>query len=321
MNIVCPRCQFRQPQDKFCAKCGLDIETYVPPHQSASSKFLKNHIIHGLIIFMIASSVGFYLYRRHRIHLQQRADYSGGPQFQKDTEFEDIPESEDPKKQLALAATTTSADAQPITAVPTGEVIYDLTVEHFEIEQKSLEKLFEISRQVNLYNSFGDYAAGVLPDLDKNISKIRTKSYGKAVERLQRGQVLHWSTGLRKPDQTSESGLEFFLEWEEKNQRFEGNLEIQRVWHENDSAASPYSTTAYPAHFEIGPQTGFYIAGVLPHTPPSVPKKTWEAIPLFKIFESAAFRKQTSDHLILFSLTKKDSVRQVQKNTSRGKDD
>lgn len=39
--VNCPKCQFEQPQDQFCANCGIDMERYAQAHGSKSTKNLK----------------------------------------------------------------------------------------------------------------------------------------------------------------------------------------------------------------------------------------------------------------------------------------
>ena len=34
----CPRCGFVQPKDRYCASCGLDIESYRPQKKTFLSK-------------------------------------------------------------------------------------------------------------------------------------------------------------------------------------------------------------------------------------------------------------------------------------------
>lgn len=42
MMINCPKCGFSQPEDQYCAKCGVDMLSYRPREKSISEKFLHN---------------------------------------------------------------------------------------------------------------------------------------------------------------------------------------------------------------------------------------------------------------------------------------
>ena len=42
MMINCPKCGFSQPEDQYCAKCGVDMVAYRPKEKSVSEKFFSN---------------------------------------------------------------------------------------------------------------------------------------------------------------------------------------------------------------------------------------------------------------------------------------
>lgn len=56
----CPRCQFQQPKDRFCANCGLDMENYTPP-KPGIWKILKEsssfYIVMLVVVFLSATYV------------------------------------------------------------------------------------------------------------------------------------------------------------------------------------------------------------------------------------------------------------------------
>ncbi len=41
MLINCPRCGFQQPKDKYCAQCGVDMETFKPASPPALKRFFE----------------------------------------------------------------------------------------------------------------------------------------------------------------------------------------------------------------------------------------------------------------------------------------
>lgn len=50
--ISCPKCSFQQPEDKFCAKCGVDMESYRP--KTSYSKYIKSYLPLVFVIIGIA---------------------------------------------------------------------------------------------------------------------------------------------------------------------------------------------------------------------------------------------------------------------------
>jgi len=72
MMHECPRCGFSQPIDKYCANCGLDIETYVPKPEGFLVRLGKNTRFQiGLVILVVLLLSG-YLYWTQKNELAQR---------------------------------------------------------------------------------------------------------------------------------------------------------------------------------------------------------------------------------------------------------
>ena len=72
MMMNCPKCGFSQPEDQYCAKCGVDMLSYRPREKSISEKFLHNTsmqlIALGLVI--VVCFMGYQVTRTAR-HLSR----------------------------------------------------------------------------------------------------------------------------------------------------------------------------------------------------------------------------------------------------------
>jgi hypothetical protein len=63
--MECPRCGFQQPTDQFCAKCGVNVQTYVKKPKPFLVRLLQNPNFHlSLIAVLIAFVVGWIFYSR-----------------------------------------------------------------------------------------------------------------------------------------------------------------------------------------------------------------------------------------------------------------
>lgn len=61
--MECPRCGFQQPTDQFCAKCGVNVETYVIKPKPFIVRLLQNPNFHlSLIGILIVFVVGWIFY-------------------------------------------------------------------------------------------------------------------------------------------------------------------------------------------------------------------------------------------------------------------
>lgn len=103
MLMKCPKCGFSQPQDQYCAQCGVDMVNFKPPRQSAMSKLFSDPLFHisVLVVVGIVGSVGYY--RSQKSSLTKRVTYlRGGNQLPRQV-ANDNP-SETPKAENLLAS-------------------------------------------------------------------------------------------------------------------------------------------------------------------------------------------------------------------------
>lgn len=58
MLINCPKCGFSQPKDQYCAKCGVDMQTFRPARPSIFKLVLGSPYLHvGLVFVLVAAAV------------------------------------------------------------------------------------------------------------------------------------------------------------------------------------------------------------------------------------------------------------------------
>ncbi|MBL7671940.1 MAG: hypothetical protein JNM39_15740 [Bdellovibrionaceae bacterium] len=81
MLIKCPKCGFSQPQDQYCAQCGVDITNFKAPPTSAASKLFKDPVLHLGIVVLVALVSSVMLYRHQKSSIQDRVTYLRGNQF------------------------------------------------------------------------------------------------------------------------------------------------------------------------------------------------------------------------------------------------
>jgi len=69
MMMDCPRCGFSQPKDRYCANCGLDVETFRAKPKPLFLRLLQNPNFHlGLIVLLIVAVAAFLLLnQRHAL--------------------------------------------------------------------------------------------------------------------------------------------------------------------------------------------------------------------------------------------------------------
>lgn len=66
MLVKCPKCQFEQPKDPFCAKCGIEMVTYKPPAETIVSKIFKNATAVFFIVVVSLFAGTFFFLKSNR---------------------------------------------------------------------------------------------------------------------------------------------------------------------------------------------------------------------------------------------------------------
>lgn len=64
MLINCPRCGFQQPNDTFCARCGVDMETYKPAQIPGWKRILGNPLIQLSLLVLVGGGVSLALFEK-----------------------------------------------------------------------------------------------------------------------------------------------------------------------------------------------------------------------------------------------------------------
>lgn len=340
MLINCPRCGFQQPKDKYCAQCGVDMENFKPATPPAWKRFFGNPLIQLSLLVVVAGGVGVSLYQKGQQNLERRVSYlrstvqinpSSNEPVQPIAEAQDLAEAPttDQASQALQAdgadGVVTAYKVNPpaaTAATPTAAALVDdknkerslaktgaphLVVYYAEVSRGSLNGLFAASRSTGQFMNFNDYSAGIVPSIRRSLSAPQTKILHKEDRALDNSKTLQWSYGLKdRRDPSVEIGLTTFFELSEMdNNNLRGNLEIQRTWREpTSSGAMEIQRKSFPAIFEIGGDTGFFMSGVLPPQSNLENDDELTAIDVFKILRSPQFRAGDSELVIFVEFEK-----------------
>ncbi|MBX2987522.1 MAG: hypothetical protein KF802_06465 [Bdellovibrionaceae bacterium] len=255
MLVNCPRCGFTQPQDKYCARCGVDMESFRPPQPSFLRRTLGNPVLQIALVLGIAGVVGFGLYQKRRHELAERMSYlkGGGAQVARSLHSsaasspEDSPEggsaaSESAPRELvsddgpeevtdtagtapgpavaAAAPTVSDAAKREKAADPAKPAANKNNIVRFtfaEVNQQSLLQIFEESRSTGQFNSLGDYVAGILPDAQRRLGPRQRdiKSLAREEKPIAPGQAVQFFQGIRAGEPDSEMGFTYYIELSE----------------------------------------------------------------------------------------------------------
>ena len=63
MIIQCPRCGFAQPEDQYCAQCGVNMQSFKRKEKSVLKKFSESLVLQALLLVVVAGLFGTYMIR------------------------------------------------------------------------------------------------------------------------------------------------------------------------------------------------------------------------------------------------------------------
>ncbi|KHD89195.1 MAG: hypothetical protein OM95_05110 [Bdellovibrio sp. ArHS] len=342
MLINCPRCGFQQPKDKYCAQCGVDMESFKPATPPLWKRVFGNPLIQLSLLVVIAGGVGISLYQKGQQNLERRVNYlkstvqinpspntapAAGPEAAEPSPTDQASQEPqvDAKNDAAdgvvtaykvaapapAASPTASATASPTGTEKSARAVAKneahLVVYYAEVGRGSLNAIMGASRNTGQFMNFNDYAAGILPTVDSNINRPQITILHKEERALDGAGTIQWSYSIKdRRDPTIEIGLTTFFEINEiEGNTLRGNLEIQRTWKDpTPSGNFEVQRKSFPAIFEIGGRTGFFLAGVMPAQSNLENDDELTAIDVFKILRSPRFRAGDSEFVIFIEFVK-----------------
>jgi hypothetical protein len=350
MLVTCPKCGFNQPKDRYCANCGVNMETFHKKEPSLSEKILAGPLPFIIVLAIIGGLVYLRIQRAKEVNAgiesSSRVSQVGvktAPSASPLTTVSPSPsaqespasDSQDPSKKAQADARSTpgeqaaaagvAATAAPAGAeAPSGKVAGDshptlvnkvepghnstdinvnkakkinaLKVTYFEVPSSLMSTIVEenqgsesFGRQGPIVTSLISKTTGMWPQSREQFRVLRSeviKLDGKSSLLIEAGENLE-----------GEKILSIAVEVAEFNsQEFKGNVEVRR------SSLRPHPATSFPLALELGPDSGFFISGILPRLrPPEMVGLTGE--PLTKIFKSPQFQRGGSDFVIFIELS------------------
>lgn len=109
MLVNCPKCNFSQPKDTYCAKCGIEMDAYRPEKKPILKVLIKNPFTH-LFLFLAASYFAYttYIHKNNSISELTSRNISANQTNRKS--------NANPKTDSALNQNSDSTNANPSSA-------------------------------------------------------------------------------------------------------------------------------------------------------------------------------------------------------------
>lgn len=293
MLINCPRCGFSQPNDQYCAQCGVDMQAFKPKQEPALKKFFQSTGTHVFILLAAAVFVGQYVIRSDEpqrwvqkmtrfqsvsaVKSKPADESEQGPQVSSSQTRANsaLENSSDEQlsgiqnKELSVNAATeepiqASANSQPVSmkmaTTSNGEVVGDISsptfrITYAEVPTEVINRWVLDSSNAGLYQTLQDYSAGILADFRKKMdASVRVLKVSE--KKLNLGQSDTNFSGTLSEEGGQMIGLAASIEYKSnENGIIHGTLMINR--------SQRQTRENFPAEFDLPKGSVFFMQGVL----------------------------------------------------------
>jgi hypothetical protein len=333
MLVNCPKCGFQQPIDKYCAQCGVDMETFKPAAPPLLQRIFGNTIVQLCLLVVAAGGLGTFLYKNgpssseptaanatSRVQINSNASSSSPGAASFEGQMAPVPPDTEAQSTEAapqdIAAARTDGAVVPASTVEAlaspaekrslaGVSGPSLIVTYAEVPRASYQALVEATHSApnGAYQNFTGYSAGILPGLRDllNAGTFKMTVLHKETRSVASAKTLQWFYGLKDPRTAADIGFTTFVvlaDSDPNDNNLRGSMDVQRGWREPAGGATEYQRRNFPAEFEITPRTGFFMSGVMPPRANIPNEEELTSIDVFKILRSVPFQRGESEFVI-----------------------
>ncbi len=342
--ISCPKCGFSQPKDKYCAQCGVDMESYAPPKTPFVKKLLFNPFFHlSTFIFILVFAV-VYIQDRRAQELKERIEYLKGTQIESSAQTvpqksqtspatttlntnlnqnpaetsaeikeQDYGTAEGSSLSARAANTDLAASDKPATgddsASTTRSELIKIEVTYASVSITDLQDLIDASQSLSHTVVMGDFMGGSLSQIQNKLvgpdRLTRLTIYDKQEKSFSKDKPITWFTGAIEPETETELGLTTFISISElNNQLIRGELEIVRSLRDSTEPTSQATRRSFQYNFELPKDAGFFVAGVLPRRALSSAEIDFFNNTPLRLMNSPQFLNRETEFIMFFQISR-----------------
>lgn len=326
MLVNCPRCGFSQPNDQYCAQCGVDMQSFKPKEQSVVKRILSSAGVQIGILLVAAVFVGQYMFHGQQPHswVQKITHFQGISKSEKSesssaftseqalaNEADSINESLSPADSTqsesargqefgsnresdptntAAGTTLSAASVKSILSGAQDLSSINFKVTYAEVTREMLNKWIADSSNLGLYQNLEAYSAGILYDFKK-----RGDNYHQLLKssdiRLNAGNSNSSLSGIMTEDGTQMLGLITAIEYKSnENEIIHGSVSVTK--------SGSNATEIYPAEFALPKGAVFFMIGTLKQDVTAADRAKLN-MPPFQVLKSPDFMTRKTEFVII----------------------
>lgn len=322
MLVHCPKCGFQQPDDQYCARCGVDMKSYRPSQLNQSKKLFQKTGVFQIIIFLaVLAGVSWWIGKnkssqqwvqklnviskstRLQNHESQNtavndasshSDSEDKVQVEVDpnANLDSLAQPQAPQARTANpdgTAATASIEARELSGDKTNAQ-NSLMLSFIEVPKTILISWMSEAQARGLFQNYTDFSAGILlqknPQFDQQIKYLKTESIA-----LGNSKMFAHVFGKANEDTNEFNGLQTQIEIKAKeNNLLKGHFSITK--------SIKNSKESIPAEFELQKGHVFFILwkSALQGFEDDV---NLSKIPPFQVIQSPEYLNQRTEFVIL----------------------
>jgi hypothetical protein len=323
MLINCPRCGFSQPQDQYCAQCGVDMQAFKPKEEPFLKKLVSSLGFQLGTLALIAFIAGQFILDRYSpqkisqkstrsqgiFKSQQNRDINGNESF--DTEEEEQPiasvgnesierSSISERAQQLNRGNTAAGDNNLTTTAPNttdsqtaqdAQFLGKFKVSYNEVSIDVINKWIIDSSNLGLYQSLSDYSVGILPEFRKRAEVFQVlKNYDVEFK-----PQISTNTNISGIVSDDSNQLVGFSTTVERTGRLNDGTLLGRI---NVIKRGRVESESFPSEFELPKGSAFFLIGALKveNFQSDRPKLQ---MPPFQVFKSNDFMTRKTEFVII----------------------
>ncbi len=210
--ITCPNCGFSQPDDGYCASCGIDMKSYVP--KRSLSSILRGPVTYMILLVVTVAISSFYIYSAVKEHVseQKAMELSGSKTYNNLGEVA-----------LPISPAFDSSNTSPtVTELAAAKKVAEVVVPSFEsgdlnIYYVLLASTSPVLQNANMLDSdsgivsnLANYLTSSDPGITDTINIINLDTWSVPVSPTRVAKIFNISRVLPESDESA--GLNFGLE-------------------------------------------------------------------------------------------------------------
>lgn len=313
MLINCPKCGFSQPEDRYCANCGVDMENYRPKAESAWKKVAGNPFLHVAIVFLLVFASILFIQKSRREELRNRVAYlKSGPVIVEHDEKPPVEIVAKPETESSITASQTPPPA-PAPATPTTLTkavmalekpisVTKVTFYFLEVDSALMASWLQDSRTNGQYHrTFDNVSMGPIPNITQKLKAQRVRVLQKIERPIDvANPVANFISGTHHvADPDAELGLAGSVAISEvKEGLIRGEIEVRRSFKDPKDTSKPLEQTSFGFAYELSPTDGYMMTGILPRRVYDFPDD-WNPDPFLTIYKSRPFLSGQSDFTLI----------------------